>query len=166
MDLSGYDGIICVAGTRAYSNYSEFDLVLRDYLLWLGPGKYVFISGDAWRGADAMIIQWCAENGYRCEKFPADWDKDGKGAGFIRNRKMRDVCTHLLAFWDGESSGTEEMIDESMGSGRINVTVQFIENDGWKPKPFVKKQGFNKNGWKPKGSRANGVRVPGRYSSW
>lgn len=165
MDLSGYDAIICVAGTRAYSDYNEFDLVLRDYLLWLGPGKYAFISGDAWRGADAMIIRWANENGYPCEKFKANWD-EGKGAGFARNRKMRDVCTHLLAFWDGESRGTEEMIDESMGTGRINVTVQFIENDGWKPKPFVKKQGFNKNGWKPKGSRANGVRVPGRHSSW
>lgn len=166
MDLSGYDAIICVAGTRAYSDYNEFDSVLRDYISWLGPGKYVFISGDAWRGADAMIIQWCTENGYRCEKFPADWDNDGKGAGFIRNRKMRDVCTHLLAFWDGESHGTEEMIEESMGTDRIIVTIQFIENDGWKPKPFVKKQGFNKNGWKSKGSRANGVRMPGRHSSW
>lgn len=149
MELSDYDAVICVAGSRAYSDYNEFDIVLRDYISWLGVGNYAFISGDAWRGADAMIIRWCSENGYRCDKYKANWD-EGKSAGYARNARMREVCTHLLAFWDGESKGTEEMLEESMATGRINVTIQFIENDGWKPKPFVKKQGFNKNGWKPK----------------
>jgi hypothetical protein len=134
-DLSSYDAVICVAGSRTYHNVYGFDAVLRDYLSWLGIDNYVLVSGGAYRGADRLCIEWAKLNNRPCAEFLADWDALGRGAGFIRNAQMREVSTHLLAFWDGLSSGTEEMIEKSMEQGLV-VAVQMVESDGWKPKPY------------------------------
>ena len=44
-------------------------------------------------------------------EFPADWERHGKAAGYIRNREMAQNADALVAFWDGESRGTKSMID-------------------------------------------------------
>ena len=48
--------------------------------------------------------------GYKLKiaEFPADWEKHGRGAGFVRNKQMAEYATHLLAFWDGKSKGNRE----------------------------------------------------------
>jgi predicted Rossmann fold nucleotide-binding protein DprA/Smf involved in DNA uptake len=43
-------------------------------------------------------------------RFPADWNKHGRGAGMIRNRLMAHNADALIAVWDGVSSGTDNMI--------------------------------------------------------
>ncbi len=70
----------------------------------------VIISGTA-RGADTLGERYAQERGYAVERFPADWEHAGKSAGFIRNRQMADVADALIAFWDGNSRGTQNMID-------------------------------------------------------
>ena len=45
---------------------------------------------------------------------PAAWDHyPNKRAGMVRNGIMADLATHLLAFWDGESPGTKDMISKA-----------------------------------------------------
>ena len=70
----------------------------------------VIISGTA-RGADTLGERYAQERGYAVERFPADWEHAGKAAGFIRNAQMASVADALIAFWDGNSRGTQNMID-------------------------------------------------------
>ena len=49
--------------------------------------------------------------------FPADWDLEGKSAGFKRNVKMAEYADALVAFWDGESKGTKHMIEIAKEKG-------------------------------------------------
>ena len=127
--------MICVAGSRTYNNTYGFDAALRDYLSWLGIENYVLVSGAAWRGADRLCIEWAKAHKKPCIQVPADWDNDGRAAGHIRNAKMREISTHVFALWDGESTGTKEMIDSSMELG-LDVAVLMVQSDGWTPKPF------------------------------
>ena len=76
----------------------------------LKENDIVIISGCA-SGADAMGQRYAEENGFKVEKYPADWKKYGKGAGPIRNKQMAEVCDYVICFWDGESKGTKSMID-------------------------------------------------------
>ena len=72
--------------------------------------QIVIISGAA-RGADTLGERYAHERGYAVEKYPADWNCDGKAAGPIRNAQMAKVADALIAFWDGNSRGTQNMID-------------------------------------------------------
>lgn len=41
-------------------------------------------------GADSLAQEWADCNGLIADKYPADWNKYGNGAGPIRNQKMLD----------------------------------------------------------------------------
>lgn len=72
------------------------------------------------RGADRLGYEWATSRNVPCIERPAQWDTLGKQAGFIRNAQME--ADELLAFWDGESSGTGHMI-RTMRSLKKSVTI-------------------------------------------
>jgi hypothetical protein len=79
------------------------------------------VSGTA-RGADRTGEQWASENNVPVKRFPADWDKHGKRAGYLRNADMAEYAEALVAFWDGQSRGTKHMIDLAEKAGlRVSV---------------------------------------------
>lgn len=56
------------------------------------------------------------------KRFPADWGKYGKSAGVLRNKQMAEYADGLIAFWDGKSRGTANMIETAKGLGlRVRV---------------------------------------------
>ena len=63
------------------------------------------ISGGA-RGADTIAKKYAREFGLKYIEFPADWNKYGKKAGFLRNVDIVRNSDLILAFWDGVSRGT------------------------------------------------------------
>jgi hypothetical protein len=71
------------------------------------------ISGLA-TGPDTLGDQWAREVGIHVKYFPAEWDKHGKGAGYIRNIQMAEYADALLALWDGNSRGTYHMMGQMM----------------------------------------------------
>lgn len=50
-------------------------------------------------------------------EFPADWNAHGKAAGPIRNQQMAQEADVLIAFWDGKSRGTKDMIEKATRAG-------------------------------------------------
>lgn len=98
---------VIIAGSRMCS------LTVCELSLIIVESKFnpsVIISGGA-RGADALGEAWAAVTQTKCEKYPADWDKYGKSAGYKRNEQMASNADALIALWDGESKGTKHMID-------------------------------------------------------
>ena len=102
---------IIIAGGRDFNDYDRLCAFMDQYCLDndLGPDNTDFISGEA-RGADSMGKQWALSRGYKVQLHPADWNLHGKSAGYIRNKQMADEATALVAFWDGSSKGTGNMI--------------------------------------------------------
>lgn len=102
---------ILVAGCREYENYAEAKKHIDFYISEIRK-KYtlIFISGGC-RGADMLGERFAKENGYKIEKYPAEWDKYGKGAGLRRNYKMAKISDYIICFWDGKSKGTKSMIE-------------------------------------------------------
>ena len=83
------------------------------------------VSGTA-KGPDSLGEVWAVNNMVRVKKFPADWDRYGKRAGFIRNAAMADYAEALIAVWDGQSRGTEHMIRVARNKGlKIYVYEMF-----------------------------------------
>lgn len=100
---------VIVAGTRSYTDEVGLFQELNRYLPTL-TGTVAILSGGA-RGADCLGEWYAVQQQLPVKRFPAKWERDGKQAGFLRNTRMADVATHLVAFWDGQSAGTRHMIE-------------------------------------------------------
>ena len=116
-----------VCGTRYYNDRAYFHEKILDYLEEF-EGPVLFVSGDASTGADYLIIRWCLKFKYPCLKMPANWDNEGKAAGFLRNIRMAKVATHVLAFYDGDSSGTKHMLEQA-DEHKLHEKIYIIKVD-------------------------------------
>ncbi len=118
---------IVVAGCRYYNNYEEakghIDSFIEDIKK---EHTIIFVSGGC-QGADMLGERYAKENGFEIERYPAEWDKYGRSAGPIRNRKMAEVSDYVICFWDRKSRGTKSMIEYAQGKEK-NVKVININN--------------------------------------
>jgi hypothetical protein len=98
-----------VAGGRDFRRKRQMRLAL-DKIIGRDD---VIISGGA-NGADDLGESYAAWRGVGMKKMPADWKKHGKAAGAIRNQQMAQYADGLIAFWDGRSKGTKDMIERAV----------------------------------------------------
>lgn len=109
---------VIVAGSRSFTDQARLDEALDKILSRMNAP--VIISGGA-KGADSMgetyaMARW-PDRVAPFLRYPAEWDRYDKRAGMIRNQQMAREATHLVAFWDGESPGTNSMIDMATADG-------------------------------------------------
>lgn len=98
-----------IAGTRTFQNYDSLKTRIDAYREKNEITE--IISGGA-KGVDSLAERYAVEHSIPFKLFPADWDKNGKAAGPMRNREMAEYSEVLLAVWDGSSKGTKNMISE------------------------------------------------------
>ena len=99
---------IIIAGSRTFNDYARLAEVMDK--LCVNQSKITVISGTA-NGADTLGELWARINGHQIERYPADWKRKGRQAGYLRNEEMASVADSLVAFWDGSSPGTSHMIE-------------------------------------------------------
>ena len=76
-------------------------------------------------GVDRIAYQEAQKLGLLVEAHTADWNRYRQGAGSIRNRQMADSGAQLcLAFWDGLSTGTFDMMGHAVKRG---IPVEVIQ---------------------------------------
>jgi len=81
----------------------------RDIELALPKGTDVIVSGGA-AGADTRAAEYGRRFNIPVQTFLPEYQKFGKRAPLIRNRKIVDAADYLVAFWDGTSRGTVRTI--------------------------------------------------------
>lgn len=111
---------IIVAGGREFTDVDLMKLELNR--LWKEIGAFTIVSGGA-KGADQLGESVALSASVPVVRYPADWDKYGKSAGYKRNEAMARVADGLIAFWDGESKGTGHMIDIATREGLFPIIV-------------------------------------------
>lgn len=98
---------VCIAGTRTFNDYSLLKTIITN--AFFDISRLHIISGHA-KGADELGERFANENNLLLDIYPADWRLYRNRAGAIRNAEMAQVSDCLVAFWDGESRGTKNMI--------------------------------------------------------
>lgn len=102
---------LAVVGSRTFIDYDYMCQTLK----WFDIKQ--IISGGA-KGADALAKRYAEEHNIDYKEFPANWDKHGKSAGYIRNKQIVDAADEVVAFWDGESKGTQHTITITEEQGK------------------------------------------------
>jgi len=115
---------LIVAGGRDFNNYPLLKEKL-DHLLSKTDKEEVTILCGMAKGADLLGKRYTDENNIDVWEYPANWDKYGKAAGYLRNSDMADNATHLVAFWDGVSKGTKHMIDLATEKGLVVRVIKY-----------------------------------------
>jgi len=115
---------IIVAGSRTFNDYQLLEETLDDIIQSRGITQPIIISGTA-SGADSLGERYAEKRGYQIMRFKPDWQQYGKSAGYIRNKEMADAADLLIAFWDGQSKGTEMMIQIMKKQNKSGVVVQY-----------------------------------------
>lgn len=123
---------VIIAGGRDFNNppllTRECHAHLQPFLLLAievvsGKQKTWLKKERIWIGADYQGEQYADLRGYDVTPFYADWNHYGNAAGPIRNHAMGDYAlagtdgSSLIAFWDGSSGGTKDMIEYARSIG-------------------------------------------------
>jgi len=135
---------VIIAGSRNFDDFElleqEVDKILDHMNLSV---DIEIVSGKA-RGADELGESFAEKYGLNVKHFPADWDKFGTSAGYIRNAEMAKYADVLIAFWDGKSLGTRHMIKSAEKKG---LEVHVIRYKGCKHCGYVLKEGKDYSGY-------------------
>lgn len=110
-----------MAGSRDITDYA----IIKKGILESGLTISTVISGTA-AGVDTLGERYAEEHGIPIERFPANWEEYGMGAGYIRNNEMAKHGDALIAFWDGLSKGTQGMISIARRK-KLTVVVVKVE---------------------------------------
>ena len=121
---------LIVAGGR---DFVDEDLLVRTIIAMADVEFADFdvsiVSGMA-KGADALAYKFAHTHEVQVYEFYADWKRNGKSAGFVRNAAMGMFADGLLAFWDGQSHGTEHMINFMKRQGKPVHVVTYYAKAG------------------------------------
>lgn len=102
---------VIIAGSRTIIDYPIFLLAIYNANI-MGINIDEIVSGCA-KGVDQLGERYAINYNKKLKKFPANWDKYGKSAGYIRNKEMAEYADASIIIWDGKSKGTKHMIDLS-----------------------------------------------------
>lgn len=112
---------LIVAGTRSFNDYELLRSILSTLFMkrrcWTIDWNEEIVSGGA-PGADTLAVRYATEADIPFKVFPADWKKYGRSAGPRRNRQMAEYADAAIVFWDGESRGTQNMIQQMRELGK------------------------------------------------
>jgi hypothetical protein len=98
---------VIIAGSRNLENY----LLVEQAMHRCGYDVTEVVCGCA-DGADTLGERWARINNIPVTEMPANWDRDGKAAGPIRNREMANYADAAVIVWDGNSPGSRNMLAE------------------------------------------------------
>jgi hypothetical protein len=114
--------IVIVTGDRDYDDAWICAVILTGFRFYHGVNNHLYVGRAP--GADSIAEEEAkAMNGWEVHPFPAEWNKHGKAAGPLRNRKMIDAALAwrrseddtlvMFAFHDdldGKSKGTKDAV--------------------------------------------------------
>lgn len=130
---------VIIAGTRTFKDYPFLSEKVTEILdryprqnfpseeivIVSGGQKTIDLATNKYYGADYLGEKYSREVlGKEPVVYAAEWAKYGKRAGMLRNKIMAQNADGLIAFWDGKSPGTKNMIEEAKKRG---LWVEVIE---------------------------------------
>jgi hypothetical protein len=116
---------IAVVGSRDFVDVSLLYKILNDlkeYYNSFDPFD-LLISGGA-KGVDSLAEQYAKEHGIKTKIFLPDYLKHQQGAPIRRNLLIVKEADLIVAFWNGKSKGTKNVM---MTARKLNKAVLQID---------------------------------------
>jgi len=119
-----FESLLIVAGSRTVDDYNFVSEEIKRFIKSNCFVKDVsIISGHA-RGVDLLGERFAEDNNLNLIVLPAQWEKFGKRAGYLRNQDMADLATHCLVICENNSKGSIHMYNIAKSKGLITNMVE------------------------------------------
>ena len=69
-------------------------------------------------GVDLCAADYARKNGQKLTLFLPEYERYGRAAPIVRNKKIVDYADKIVAFWDGSSKGTLSVIKYAEKRGK------------------------------------------------
>ncbi len=144
--------ILLISGSRSIDDTEIFKRAVHEFMLSkYGEGYPLplntvideIVSGNA-KGVDAAAERFAKKQGIDLAMFPANWEKNGKAAGPIRNEQMakyglimqnayQGMDLHLLAipYPEAVGGGTNHMITTCKNKGIPTFVYDASKHNRW-----------------------------------
>lgn len=106
---------IAIVGSR--------NLTVNNLENYLPDNTTEIVSGGA-RGIDTCARKYAIAHNLKLTEFLPEYNKFGRRAPLIRNLEIIDYADAVIAFWDGQSRGTQFVIQKCREK-RKKVTVYY-----------------------------------------
>ena len=101
---------VLVCGGRNFKDRAAVFAKLDEVAADLGP---LFVIEGGAQGVDRWAREWRADRLHPGKTYPAAWDRDGKAAGPIRNRRMIEEGRPALVVAFPGGKGTANMVEQA-----------------------------------------------------
>ncbi len=108
---------IAVVGSRGIDEIDIGEL--------LPDGATEIVTGGA-RGVDTCAAAYAEKHGLALTVFLPEYEKYGRAAPLVRNRRIVDCADAVVAVWDGRSKGTFSVISYCKRVGK-SVDVHIVQ---------------------------------------
>lgn len=119
---------VIIAGSRSFDDYGLLQSKCDEILSSLEQENTITIVSGTASGADRLGERYAEQHQYQIKRYPADWKRFSLSAGPIRNKLMADHADMLIAFWDGKSRGTQNMIKTARKAGLSVRVIPFANS--------------------------------------
>ena len=117
--------IVMVTGSRTWDDFAFIWSELNALYFSIGP-RMILMHGHCGKGADEAADQWGLRGRVPTIRWPANWARDGRAAGVMRNMAMVDSgIGYCLAFLRDASRGTSQCVAYARSKGVRTVVFDW-----------------------------------------
>lgn len=111
---------LAIIGSRGFNDYDFLKQTVSEFLKNNLLNCTHIVSGGA-KGADTLAQQFALEHELEMIVFKPNWKLYGNRAGFIRNTDIVENADIIIAFWDGNSTGTKDALDKATALNKRTI---------------------------------------------
>lgn len=115
---------VIIAGNCGFDDYTKFENKCNHLLSEKIKTHNVIILSDTSYKTYRIINHYSVEHNLIIIPFYTEFGKYGNKARYISNEKMTNCADAVIAFWDGKSKFTENLIDTAKAKGLPTVVVK------------------------------------------
>lgn len=116
---------LAIVGSRNFNDWDKFVDFINECLKEWNDDIECVVSGGA-SGVDTMAKKWAKQNSNKLEEFLPEWNVYGRGAGPIRNSKIIERSTHVIAFPSKNGKGTQDSIKKA-AKANLPIKVCWVD---------------------------------------